>query len=68
MSDEQRYYHELEMMQELDMLEKGTNICELTAQYVQDKRDEEMTKSIEEASIKTEFENHIVDNISDDEI
>lgn len=68
MSDEQKYYHELETMQELGLLEEGTNICELTAQYVQDKRDNEITKMIEENSVKTDFENQMVVNISDDEI
>lgn len=54
MSEEQRAYHELEMMQELGMLEEGTNICEILDEYVETKKE----KVIETPNI--EIENQMV--------
>ena len=56
MSEEQRAYHELEMMQELGMLEEGTNICEILDDYVEEKRE---MKEIKEVP-SVELENHMV--------
>lgn len=55
MTEEQIAYHELEMMQELDMLEEGTNICEILDDYVESKRIEE---PVEPEPV--ELENHMV--------
>ena len=38
MTEFQIAYHELEMMQELGLLEKGTNISEITEDYVESKK------------------------------
>lgn len=56
MTEEQRAYHELEMMQELGMLEEGTNICEILDEYVEEKRE---MKEIKEVP-SVELENHMV--------
>ena len=56
MTEEQRAYHELEMMQELGMLEEGTNICEILDDYVEEKRE---IKEIKEVH-SVELENHMV--------
>lgn len=56
MTSDQKYYHELEIMQELDLLEKGTNICELSEAHRQEVKDSETYTE----EIKKEIENHIV--------
>ena len=56
MSEEQRAYHELEIMQELGMLEEGTNICEILDEYVEEKKE---MKEIKEVP-SVELENHMV--------
>jgi hypothetical protein len=55
MNDFQRAYHELEMMQELDMLEKGTNICEIVEDYAEGKQQPEVKENT-----STEIENQMV--------
>lgn len=62
MTEDQRIYHELEMLQEMDMLEKRTNICEITANEIADKD----TTDYNEISV--ELENHMVIGINDEEI
>lgn len=54
MSETQKAFHELEMMQELGMLEEGTNICEILDDYVESKQEEEIDDSYKE------LENHMV--------
>ena len=60
MSDDQRYFHELEAMQELGLI-KG-NICEMMGQHDIEKRDDELTNLINENSSNQELENHIVES------
>ena len=54
MSEDQKAFHELEMMQELGMLEEGTNICEILDDYVESQQEEEIDDSYKE------LENHMV--------
>lgn len=60
MNETQKIYHELEMLQELGLLEKGTNICELTTQVLQDNQDvvqkDETFKEIENQMIVPSLE------------
>jgi hypothetical protein len=56
MNDTQKIYHELEMLQELGLLEKGTNICEITTQKLQELQDSE----IQTNESTQELENHMV--------
>lgn len=58
MNEEQRAYHELEMMQELGMLEKGTNIAKVLEDYVEEKKELETYK--EKTNTNVELENHMV--------
>ena len=58
MSEDQKAYHELEGMQELGMLEKGTNICEIIDSCVEEKRELQTEK--EKAKAFVELENHMV--------
>lgn len=58
MTEDERYYIQLEIMQEFDYLEKGTNIMELLAQREQE---EEVEKPV------VELENHMVVNINEEE-
>lgn len=58
MTDDQRYFHELEAMQELGLIEG--NICEIMGQHDIEKRDDELTK-LEESSSNQDLENHIVE-------
>lgn len=58
MNEEQRAYHELEMMQELGMLKKGTNITKVLEDYVEDKKELENYK--EKTNTYVELENHMV--------
>ena len=54
MSETQKAFHELEAMQELGMLEEGTNICEILDDYVESKQEIEYDDSYKE------LENHMV--------
>ena len=60
MTDSEKNYIELEIMQELGLLEEGTNIMELQAQYEQEKKDQEITEMIEANEPEQELENHMV--------
>jgi hypothetical protein len=60
MTEDERYYIELEILQEEGMLEEGTNIMELMAQHDVEKQDEEMAEIIEENKPEKELENHMV--------
>ena len=60
MTDDQRYFHELEVMQELGLIEG--NICEIMGQHDIEKRDDELTNLINENSSNQELENHIVES------
>ena len=59
MSDEQKAYHELEMMQELGMLEKGTNIAKVLETYVEDKKAVSASRE-EQPQTFVELENQMV--------
>jgi hypothetical protein len=59
MNEEQRAYHELEMMQELGMLKKGTNIAKVLEDYVEDKKEVSASKE-EQPQTFVELENHMV--------
>lgn len=54
MSETQKAFHELETMQELGMLEEGTNICEILDDYIESKQEIEYDDSYKE------LENHMV--------
>lgn len=60
MTEDEKYYIELETMQELGMLEEGANIMELMAEHDIEKQDEEMAEIIEENEPEKELENHMV--------
>ncbi len=62
MTEDQIIYHELEMLQEMDMLEKRTNICEITANEIADKNATDYNE------ISVELENHMIIGIDDEEI
>lgn len=59
MSDEQKAYHELEMMQELGMLEEGTNIAKVLETYVEDKKAVSASRE-EQPQTFVELENQMV--------
>lgn len=56
MTEEQKAYHELETMQELELLQQGTNICEILDDYVEYKKNQQEVP--EETNV--ELENHMV--------
>lgn len=60
MTEDEKYYIELEILQEEGMLEEGTNIMELMAQHDVEKQDEEMAEIIEKNKPEKELENHMV--------
>ena len=60
MTEDERYYIELETMQELGMLEEGTNIMKMMDEHDIEKQDEEMAEIIEENEPEKELENHMV--------
>ena len=60
MTEDEKYYIELEVLQELGLLEKGTNIMELMAQHDIEKRDEEIDIMVQEQEPVKELENHMV--------
>lgn len=55
MSEEQKAYHELEGMQELGMLEEGTNIAQALDEYVELKKEPEIKENT-----TTEIDNQMV--------
>ena len=59
MNDFQKAFHELEMMQELGMLEKGTNICEIADDYYKEKQETEALKEYKDTPSQ-DLENHMV--------
>lgn len=54
MSEEQKLYHELEGMQELGLLEEGTNISNILEDY------KELNQEIEIETTNDEIENQMV--------
>lgn len=60
MSEEEKHYIELELMQELGLLEPGTNIMELQAEWDKEKQDDEIFQMVEENEPDYELENHMV--------
>ena len=60
MTEDERFYIELETLQELDMLEKGTNIMEVMGQHDIEKRDNEIDEMVQEQEPEKELENHMV--------
>lgn len=60
MSEEEKHYIELELMQEFGLLEPGANIMELQAEWDKEKQDDEVFQMVEENEPDYELENHMV--------
>ena len=60
MTEDEKFYIELEILQEEGLLEKGTNIMKVMAQHDIEKRDNEIDEMVKEQEPEKELENHMV--------